>query len=45
MMEGPIALAALTQQVPMVAQPTTHLKLKFLLTLRPQRPIRMRIRR
>ncbi len=45
MLEGPLALAALTQQVRLESEPSTRLKLKFLLTIRPRKPLMMRVRR
>ena len=43
MLEGPLALAALTQQVRLELEPATRLKLKFLLTIRPRKPLMMRV--
>ncbi len=45
MMEGPLILAALAQHFHLELEPDTHLKLKFLLTLRPKNPLRMRVHR
>lgn len=45
MLEGPLALAALTQQVRLELEPGTRLKLKFLLTIRPRKPLLMRVHR
>ncbi len=45
MMEGPLALAALTQHARLELEPATRLKLKFLLTIRPKKPLMMRVDR
>jgi cytochrome P450 len=45
MIEGPLALAALTQHARLELEPATRLKLKFLLTIRPQTPLMMRVHR
>lgn len=45
MIEGPLILAALAQQVHLELEPDAKLKLKFLLTLRPKNPLMMRVRR
>lgn len=45
MMEGPLILASLAQQVQLELEPATRLKLKFLLTIRPKTPLIMRVHR
>ena len=45
MIEGPLALAALTQHAHLELEPATRLKLKFLLTIRPDTPLMMRVHR
>jgi cytochrome P450 len=45
MIEGPLALAALTQHARLELDPATRLKLKFLLTIRPRTPLMMRVHR
>ncbi len=45
MIEGPLALAAITQHARLDLEPATRLKLKFLLTIRPKTPLIMRVRR
>jgi cytochrome P450 len=45
MMEGPLALAALTQHARLELEPSSRLKLKFLLTIRPRTPLMMKVHR
>lgn len=45
MLEGPLALAALTQHAHLEIDPATRLKLKFLLTIRPRNPLMVTVRR
>ncbi len=45
MLEGPLALATLVQQVTLDVALGTWLDLKFLLTIRPKHPLRMRVTR
>lgn len=43
MIEGPLILATLAQRFRLELEPDTRLKLKFLLTLRPENPLMMRV--
>lgn len=45
MIEGPLALAALSQYAHLKLEPATRLKLKFLLTIRPRTALMMRVHR
>ncbi len=45
MMEGPLILATLAQHFHLELEPSTRLKLKFLLTIRPKNPLMMRVRK